>query len=82
MREKITISLDTDLAEIYRSASESERRKLDLLINIRLRSILESKSRRPLQEIMDDISRKAQKRGRRFCNLYTPEILQSILDEE
>ena len=76
MREKITISLDTDLAEIYRSASESERRKLDLLINIRLRSILESKSRRPLQEIMDDISRKAQKRG------LTPEILQSILDEE
>ena len=76
MREKITISLDTDLAEIYRSASESERRKLDLLINIRLRSILESKSRRPLQEIMDDISLKAQKRG------LTPEILQSILDEE
>ena len=76
MREQITISLDTDLAEIYRSASDSERRKLDLLINIRLRNILESRSRRPLQEIMDDISRKAQKRG------LTPEILQSILDEE
>ena len=76
MREQITISVDADLAEIYRSASESERRKLDLLINIRLRNILESKSRRPLQEIMDDISRKAQKRG------LTPEILQSILDEE
>ena len=76
MREQITILVDADLAESYRSASESERRKLDLLINIRLRSILESKSRRPLQEIMDDISRKAQKRG------LTPEILQSILDEE
>ena len=76
MREQITISLDTDLAEIYRSASESERRKLDLLINMRLRNILDPKSRRPLQEIMDDISRKAQKRG------LTPEILQSILDEE
>ena len=76
MREQITISVDADLAEIYRSASESERRKLDLLINIRLRNILESKSSRPLQEIMDDISRKAQKRG------LTPEILQSILDEE
>ena len=76
MREQITISLDTDLAEIYRSASESERRKLDLLINMRLRNILDPKSRRPLQEIMDDISRKAQKRG------LTPEILQSLLDEE
>ena len=76
MREQITISLDTDLAEIYRSASESERGKLDLLINMRLRNILDPKSRRPLQEIMDDISRKAQKRG------LTPEILQSILDEE
>ena len=76
MREQITISVDADLAEIYRAASESERRKLDLLINMRLRNILKSKARRPLQEIMDDISRKAQKRG------LTPEILQSILDEE
>ena len=77
MREQVTISLDTDLAEIYRSASDSERGKLDLLINMRLRNILlDPKSRRPLQEIMDDISRKAQKRG------LTPEILQSILDEE
>ena len=76
MREKITISVDEDLAQIYRSASDSERRKLDLLINMRLRNILKTKSRRPLQEIMDDISRKAQKRG------LTPEILQSILDEE
>ena len=39
MREQITILVDADLAESYRSASESERRKLDLLINIRLRSI-------------------------------------------
>ena len=76
MREQITISVDADLAEIYRSASESERRKLDLLLNIRLRNIFDPKSRRPLQEIMDDISRKAKKRG------LTPEILQSILDEE
>ena len=74
MREQITISVDADLAEIYRSASESERRKLDLLLNLRLRNAMETK--RPLLELMDEISHKAQQRG------MTPEILQSILDEE
>ena len=74
MKEQITISIDADLAEIYRSASESERRKLDLLLNLRLRNAMETK--RPIQEVMDEISRKAQQRG------LTPEILQSILDEE
>ncbi len=74
MREQITISVDADLAETYRSASESERRKLDLMLNLRLRNAMETK--RPLLEIMDEISLKAQQRG------LTPEILQSILDEE
>ena len=80
MRGQITISVDADLAEIYHSASESERRKLDLIINLRLRNVVnqgqEQEQGRPLLEIMDDISRKAQQRG------LTPEILQSILDEE
>ena len=78
MRGQITISVDADLAEIYYSASESERRKLDLIINLRLRNIVNQGQGqgRPLLEIMDDISRKAQQRG------LTPEILQSILDEE
>ena len=73
MVEQITISVDSDLARIYRSASDGERRKLSLLLNLRLRDAIESE--RPLQEIMDEVSRKAQKRG------LTPEILQSILDE-
>ena len=76
MRGQITISVDADLAEIYYSASESERRKLDLIINLRLRNVVNQGQGRPLLEIMDDISRKAQQRG------LTPEILQSILDEE
>ena len=75
MREQITISLDTDLAEIYRSASESERRKLDLLINIRLRNIL-TRPKKSLLTLMDEISQEAQRNG------MTPEILQSILDEK
>ena len=80
MRGQITISVDADLAEIYYSASDAERRKLDLIINLRLRNVVNQGQRqgqgRPLLEIMDDISRKAQQRG------LTPEILQSILDEE
>ena len=80
MRGQITISVDADLAEIYYSASESERRKLDLIINLRLRNVVNQgqgqEQGRPLLEIMDDISRKAQQRG------LTPEILKSILDEE
>ena len=75
MREQITISVDADLAEIYRSASESERRKLDLLINMRLRSIL-TRPKKSLPILMDEISQEAQRNG------MTPEILESILSEK
>ncbi len=74
MPEQITVSVDPDLADMYRSASDDDRRKLDLIINLRLRDAIES--RRSLRDIMLEISRNAQKRG------VTPEILQSILDEE
>ena len=75
MRGQITISVDADLAEIYYSASESERRKLDLIINLRLRNVLAS-PKKSLLTLMDEISREAQSNG------MTPEILQSILDEK
>ena len=32
MTEHITVSVDPDVAEVYRSASDDDRRKLDLLI--------------------------------------------------
>ena len=74
MEDRITVSVDSDVAKAYRSASDSERRKLDLLISLRLREVI--KSEKSLREIMSEISRNAQRRG------LTPEILQSILDEE
>jgi len=74
MTEQITVSVDSDVANIYRSASDSERRKLDLLVSLRLRDVTESK--KSLRETMQEISRNAQRRG------LTPEILQSILNEE
>lgn len=74
MEERITVSVDSDVAKAYRSASDSDRRKLDLLINLRLRDVI--KPGKSLREIMSEISRNAQCRG------LTPEILQSILDEK
>ena len=72
--DKITVSVDSDVASIYRSASDSDRRKMDLLVNLRLRDATESG--KSLRETMREISRNAQRRG------LTPEILQSILDEK
>ena len=72
--DQITVSVDPDVASAYRSASEDERRKLDLLVNLRLRDATRSKA--SLKEIMGEISRNAQQRG------LTPEMLQSILDEQ
>jgi hypothetical protein len=74
MTEQITVSVDSDVANRYRSASNKERRKLDLLINLRLRDVTESG--KSLRDTMLEISRNAQQRG------LTPEILRSILDEE
>ena len=74
MEDRITVSVDSDVARAYRSASDSERRKLDLLINLHLRDV--TASGKSLRKTMSKISRKAQRRG------LTPEILQSILDEE
>ena len=74
MTEQITVSVDSDVANRYRSASNQERRKLDLLINLRLRDVTESE--KSLRDTMLEISRNAQQRG------LTPEILQSILDEK
>ena len=74
MAEHITVSVDPDVADVYRSASDDDRRKLDLLINLRLREVTAPGS--SLRTLLLEISRDAQRRG------LTPEILQSILDEE
>ena len=72
MAEHITVSVDPDVADVYRSASDDDRRKLDLLINLRLREATASGS--SLRTLLLEISRDARR-----CGL-TPEILQSILD--
>ena len=74
MADQITVAVDPEVAEVCRSASDDERRKLDLLVNLCLREVTESG--RSLHTILWEISRDAQRRG------LTSEILQSILDLE
>ena len=74
MAEQITVSVDSDIATAYRNASDHDRRKLDLMINLRLREV--TTPGRSVRETMAEISRNAQQRG------LTPEILRSILGEE
>ena len=73
MADQITVSVDNDVANSYRSASISDRRKLDVLVNLHLREATES--RRSLREVMREVSRNAQRRG------LTPGVLKSILDD-
>ena len=73
MSDQITVSVDPDVANAYRLASDNDRRKLDLIVNLRLRDVTRSKA--SLKEVMLDISQNARQRG------LTPEILQAMLDE-
>lgn len=68
--DTITVAVDADVAQAYRTVSDRDRRKLDLLVNLRLREA--TRSSQSLREIMEEISRGAQERG------LTPEILRSI----
>ena len=72
--EQITIRVDAEAAKAFQSASAGNRRKLEALLSIRLSEA--TKPGASLQQIMEEMSRKAQERG------LTPEILQSILNED
>lgn len=74
MTDQITVSVDSDVAELYRSSSSEERRKLDLLVSLRLRDAAESS--RSLEDIVREVSRNARRRG------LNEEMLKSLLAEE
>ena len=50
-----------------------ERQKINVILSLRLKEL--ARQRRPLEEVMSDISRKAKARG------LTPEILNNLLNE-
>ncbi len=68
----INIPLDNETAKIYEKAPLTDKKKMQILLSLWLREF--EKPSISLDELMDDISRKAQERG------LTPEILDSILN--
>jgi len=72
--EEITIRVNPDAADAYRSASGEEKRKLDLLLSLKLSEATSSSM--TLKEVMQGVSRNAQERG------LTPEKLEALLNEQ
>lgn len=70
----IMLPLDAETARLYAEAPAELQKKLQLLLGLWLREL--AVSPRALEEIMDEISQRAQARG------LTPEILESLLDAE
>ncbi len=71
--KEITIRVNAEFAHVFETVSEEERRKMEALLSLKLGEVMRQKQ--PLEEIMSEISRKAQERG------LTPEILDSLLNE-
>ncbi|MDJ0897211.1 MAG: hypothetical protein QNJ55_00255 [Xenococcus sp. MO_188.B8] len=70
----ITVRVNAEVARIFETASEEEKRKIEALLSLKLSQA--TREKRTLEEVMSEISQKAQKRG------LTPEILDSILHEK
>ena len=73
--EPITLQVDPDAANIFKSASDEEREKVQVLLGIWLRQLGKEEAR-PLREMMEEISSNAKARG------LTAEALEEILEEE
>ncbi|MEN9517413.1 MAG: hypothetical protein RLZZ381_1 [Cyanobacteriota bacterium] len=72
--EEIKIRVDLETAKAFNSIPTSERQKLELLLNLKLKESLSNSD--SLLKIMDEISQEAINKG------LTPEILQSLLEDE
>ena len=73
--EAITLEVDSEAAQAFKSVSAEGREKLQVLLGIWLKEYARADALY-LKETMDEISRKARGRG------LTPEILESVLEEE
>ena len=71
--QTISIQVSPTVAKAYRNASAQERKKMELLLSLRLLEV--TRARKPLEDVMREISRSAQKRG------LTPEILDELLKD-
>ncbi len=71
--QTINIQVTPEAAKAFRNASAAERKKLELLLTLRLLEV--TRARKPLEQVMREISRSAQARG------LTPEILDDLLKD-
>ena len=71
--ETITIPVDPEIAKSYRDADPETQQKIAMFLNVMLKKTL---NKRPLIEIMEDVSQQA------IANGMTPEILESIVNDE
>jgi hypothetical protein len=69
--ETITIQVTPEVAKAFRSATEAERKKMELLLNLRLLEV--TRTRKPLEQVMREISRSAKSRG------LTEDVLDDLL---
>ncbi len=71
--ETITINVDSEVAKAYREAQVNKQKQLSTMIKLFFQPDLANKT---LSQVMAEIADKAEKRG------LTPEILQSILEDD
>jgi hypothetical protein len=71
--ETITINVDSEVARAYREAEVNKQQQLSTMIKLFFQPDLANKT---LSQVMSEIADKAKKRG------LTPEILQSILEDD
>lgn len=69
----IAIQIDEDIAREYNKIAPQQRKKIEFLFTLLVQQELKKIS---LMQIMDDIADEAQRNG------LTPEILESILDDD
>jgi hypothetical protein len=73
--KKITIEVDADTARAYEETTPEKQRKINAMLSLEIDETMHE-DKASLKEIMQEMSREAKANG------LTPEILQSILDEE
>jgi hypothetical protein len=73
--ETIALEVDADTARAFSAATAQDRRKLQLLLRLRLRE-LTAHPARPLNEVVDEIGRHAEK-----CGLTQEDLELLVCDE-
>ena len=73
--ENITLEIDAEAAQTFKSATPEEREKLQVLLGLWLKEFARANAA-SLKDTMDEINRKALNEG------LTPDILKTVFEEE